>query len=159
MSVINKDLDYQENQMYNLDREKGRIVKTKGGADLMQHVFEGGSYTRFLDPTINITPKGAIHFNLAAVGALGPDTKSTIRLKPIFDDETNELKFKPDNEGALKLDIINNGRSGRAFSRSFVEWLSSFDVVLKKYLATWDNKEKALVIKIERNNKKDKKGA
>jgi hypothetical protein len=159
MLVQNKTLDYGENKMYNLDEETGILVKTKGGVTKMQHVFEGGSYTRFLDPTINITPKGAIHFNLAAVSALGPDIKSAIRLKPIFDDETNELKFKPDNEGALKLDIINNGRSGRAFSRTFVEWLSSFDVVLKKYLATWDNKEKALVIKVERNNKKDKKGA
>lgn len=146
---MKNNLDQHSEAMYNFIVYQEKINTGKEEND-MKYTFEGGRYAASPEPTVNINPKGIIYFNYAAITRLGPNPGTPLRLRPIYDDETGELILKRDNEGALRLDLINNGKAGKAYSKTFIEWLKEFDIDLKKYKATWDDKEQALIIKTER---------
>lgn len=114
----------------------------------MKHVFGGGRFTSTKIPTININPKGIIHLNNIAMSQF--KAVNPFRVEAIFDDDKSELILKRNEEGPLKIDLLNNGKTGKIYSKTFIEWLKNFDIDLKKYTAKWDEKEQALIIKVDK---------
>lgn len=112
----------------------------------MKFVFDEVVATR-TEPTVSINPRGAVHFNMAATSFLNPSPSCRVTI--IYDDETQELAFKLDPNGRIRVDSVSDGKASKFFSKTFVDWLEQHGIVPKRYSLTWDEKEKQLIAKVE----------
>lgn len=123
----------------------------------MKHSFIK-QVSRVDKPAISFNPRTNI-INLNVVVA--HTFNVPCRVNVIFDDETNELTLQLNNEnGEVKIESVNNRKSGRIANKALFQWLQDLGIELKSYQGTVkerkgekENVIKEIVFKVEKVQK------
>jgi len=99
---------------------------------------------RWNEPTLNFSEK-AVSLNVAAFEYLKPAGRVRIGI------DGNTVVIAKSENGELKMDAVNSGRSGRIQSKPLISWLKDEEkVIMKKYGGTYDQTKMMLVFPVER---------
>lgn len=99
---------------------------------------------RWNEPTLNFSEK-AVSLNVAAFSYLKPAGRVRIGI------EGNTVVISKNENGELKMDAVNSGRSGRIQSKPLIGWLRDEEkIVMKKYVGNYDADREMLVFPVEK---------
>lgn len=109
--------------------------------------FDGMAAPRVDKPVLSFGKRGSLNLNIVAATYL----RVPCRVDIYYDSDSKRIVFKRNVEGKVKIEGTNQGKSGRVFNKTLLEWLKEFGVDItpnKRYVGEIREEEEALIFNV-----------